>query len=154
AADPGGGRFALADGASESSFAALWAQLLTEAFLAAPFPGDVSGWLDGPRGRWRTGVMGLELPWYAETNRETGAFAALVGVDLRPPEPQRRGAWRAVAIGDPCLVRVREGKHLRAFPVRKARDFDNQPTLLGSRPGPLPKPGLCSGSLWPGDRIF
>ena len=36
AADPGAGRFAVADGASESGFADLWARLLVDDFVAHP----------------------------------------------------------------------------------------------------------------------
>ena len=44
--DPAAGRYAVADGASESSFAGLWARLLVEGFIR-PKP----GWLLGP-GPW------------------------------------------------------------------------------------------------------
>src|SRR5947209_19228121 len=80
AADPGRGRFAVADGASETSFAGRWAQLLTEAVLAAPRPPELARWLPRARRRWSSEVMGLELPWYAEMKREQGAFATLLGV--------------------------------------------------------------------------
>jgi hypothetical protein len=154
AADPARWRFAVADGASESAFAALWARLLTEGFLAAPRPRDLGGWLDEARRRWADEVMKLDLPWYAEMKREQGAFATLVGLDLRPPGDGRPGAWQAVAVGDACLVLVRKRRRLRAFPVRAAADFDNRPVLLGSRGGPAPRPKGCSGSFRPGDRLY
>src|ERR1700676_1441296 len=91
AADPARGRFAVADGASESSFAGRWAQLLTGAFLEAARPADVADWVNGPRRGWAAEVMGLELPWYAEMKREQGAFATLLGLGVRPPEPDRAG---------------------------------------------------------------
>src|SRR4051812_43359187 len=108
AADPSRGRFAVADGASETSFAGRWAQLLTEGFLGAERPLDVPEWLAGPRRRWAAEVMGLELPWYAEMKREEGAFATLLGVGVRRPRPGRPGRWRAVAVGDSCVVRMHE----------------------------------------------
>src|SRR4051812_17832075 len=104
AADPTRGRFAVADGASETSFAGRWAQLLTEAFLEAERPTGVAAWLAGPRERWEAEVMGLELPWYAELKREQGAFATLLGVGVRLPAQGRPGKWRAVAVGDSCLI--------------------------------------------------
>src|SRR5215831_13409139 len=87
AADPAAGRFAVADGATESAFAGLWARLLAEGFAAAARPRDLPAWLGGPRRRWAEEVMGLELPWYGEVKRAAGAFATLVGVGVRPPPP-------------------------------------------------------------------
>jgi hypothetical protein len=107
AADPGRGRFAVADGASESAFAGLWARLLVEGFVAVPQAPDLLDWLDGPRRCWSVAVMGLELPWYGEMKRAEGAFATLLGLDVRPTTPGRPGRWQAVAVGDTCLFRVR-----------------------------------------------
>src|SRR6202790_423862 len=106
AADPDRGRFAIADGASESSFAGRWAQLLTEAFLAAPRPSDLPEWLAEPQRRWSAEVLGVELPWYAEMKREQGAFATFLGLGVLRPTAERAGKWRAVAVGDSCLIRV------------------------------------------------
>src|SRR5437660_9780190 len=76
AADPATGRFAIADGASESSFAAAWARLLAEGFVGASGkPWRDLDWLDPLRRRWADAVDGLSLPWYAEMKREEGAFA-------------------------------------------------------------------------------
>jgi hypothetical protein len=154
AADPASGRFAVADGASESSFAALWARLLTEGFLAAHRPRDLAGWLDSARGRWSAEVMGLELPWYAEIKRDEGAFATLLGLQVRRPRRGRPGRWQAVAVGDSCLVRVRQGRSVETFPLRHSSNFGNQPPLLGSRSRTIPPAQRCSGSLQPGDRLF
>src|SRR5438477_11487250 len=74
AGDPARRRFAVADGASESSFAAAWARLLAEGFVAARKPWRDLDWLGPLRQRWAGEVDGLELPWYAEMKREEGAF--------------------------------------------------------------------------------
>jgi hypothetical protein len=154
AADPAAGRFAVADGASESSYSGLWARLLAEAFVAARRPWDAPAWLDFPRRRWSTEVDGLQLAWYAEMKREQGAFAALVGLAVRPPGPGEPGRWRALAVGDSCLVRLREGRSPHAFPLMRSSEFGNQPHLLGSRAGPAPEPILDRGSCRAGDRLF
>jgi hypothetical protein len=154
AADPAVGRFAVADGASESSFAALWSRLLTEGFVAARRPQNLPRLLEGPRRRWSAEVMDLDLPWYAEMKREEGAFATLLGMSVQAPTPDRLGRWRAVAVGDSCLFHVRDGRRVRAFPVRRSSDFGNQPRLIGSREGPAPAAERCSGLMQPGDRFF
>jgi hypothetical protein len=152
AADPAAGRFAVADGASESAFAGLWARLLAEGFVAAR-PQERARWLDGPRRRWAEQVMGLELPWYGEMKRAEGAFATLLGLRVWAPASGRGGRWRAAAVGDTCLVQVRKGRQLRAFPVESSSDFGNEPRLIGSRGGPL-VPKFASGSHLPGDWLL
>jgi hypothetical protein len=154
AADAAAGRFAVADGASEASYAGLWARLLAEAFVAAPKPWDGLDWLAEPRRRWSAEVDGRQLAWYAEMKREQGAYATLLGLAVRPPAPDRPGRWRALAVGDSCLVRVRPGHRPRAFPLGKSADFGNRPRLLGSRPGRDPAAELGRGSCLPGDRLF
>jgi hypothetical protein len=77
------GRFrcAVADGATETSFARLWAQMLVRA------------WGRGHLGKrhfvtripvlqrqWLAEVTASPLPWYAEEKLRSGAFAALVGL--------------------------------------------------------------------------
>lgn len=155
-----GGRFAVADGASESSFAALWARLLVEGFVqrtrAKISWGD---WLTPLRQRWASKVDGLELPWYAEAKREEGAFAAFLGLKFRRSrEGGTQGHWRARAIGDSCLFHVREDCLVQAFPLTRSQDFDNRPDLLGSRPvgKPAPRPRLkqCQGEWRAGDCFF
>jgi hypothetical protein len=148
------GRFAVADGASESCFAALWARLLTEGFIAVRRPRDLGSWLEASRRQWFAEVMPLALPWYAEIKREEGAFATLLGVRARWPTPDRPGRWQAVAVGDSCLFRVREGRGVRAFPIKQSSEFSNLPCLIGSRTGPIVAPKRSSGSLRPGDRLL
>jgi serine/threonine protein phosphatase PrpC len=128
-------RFAVADGASESSFTATWAKLLVEAFIAAKGRSwrDLA-WLGLPRQHWADDVDPRPLPWYAEEKREQGAYATLVGIVFA------RGSWRALAVGDSCLFRLRGGKLVRSFPLSRSSDFGNQPALLGSRGRPLDTP--------------
>jgi hypothetical protein len=153
-ADPAAGRFAVADGATESSFAALWAKLLVEGFVAAAHSPNFAGWLSAQRGQWAAAVSGLDLPWFAEMKRDQGAFATFLGLSLRPPNAERPGLWQAEAVGDSCLVRIRKGQHLLAFPLTTAAAFSNRPNLIGSRDRETPKSQHTSGSLLFGDRIL
>jgi hypothetical protein len=125
AGDSDKGRFAVADGASESAFAGVWASALVKAYVRSPRPW--SRWLPAARKHWRVQGQQRELPWYAETKFQEGDFAAFVGIAFTGDR------WLAEAVGDSCLFRVRERRPLRAFPVRKASDFSNRPSLLGSR---------------------
>jgi hypothetical protein len=155
AADPAAGRFAVADGASESSFAAAWARLLVEGFVTGEGkPWRDLDWLAGPRQRWAAEVDALSLPWYAEIKREQGAFATLLGLVIRPPRARRPGTWRALAVGDSCLFRTRRGRLLQSFPLTASAGFGNQPRLLGSRPATGPAPEQARGRWRRGDRFL
>jgi hypothetical protein len=147
------GRFAVADGASESTYAALWSRLLAESFVAARHCWNDRSWLDPPRRSWAEKVDNLELPWYAEMKRDEGAFATFLGVGVvRLPTTNRSGSWRALAVGDACLFHMR-GRSIHAFPMSRSEDFGNQPRLLGSR-GRTPLFALDRGLIRTGDRLY
>jgi|SRR6185437_9168351 len=160
AGDPAKARFAVADGASESSFAATWAKLLVEGFVAVTDgkPWHELDWLTPQRQRWIAEVDGLPLPWYAEDKCEQGAYATLLGVAFKPKTEAEPGTWRALAVGDSCLFHLRAGQLRLSFPMTRAADFGNQPDLLGSRgrPADTPQQGiLCERGKWrPGDRFL
>jgi hypothetical protein len=164
AGDAAAARFAVADGASESSFVAAWAKLLTEGFITAEGkPWRDLDWLLPARARWAAEIDPLPLPWYAEEKREQGAYATFLGIVLgkapasggrQPPVTFR---WRAVAVGDSCLFRLRKGRLLQSFPLSRSSDFGNQPPLLGSRgraaDTPANVPRLC-GKVRCGERLL
>lgn len=123
-------RFAVADGASESSFAGLWARLLVEAYACGAIGGATL--IDDLRvvqARWREETAAKPLPWYAAEKLRAGAFAALVGLTLRPD-----GTWSALAVGDCCVLHVREDALIGSFPLGSAAAFDNSPLLISSNP--------------------
>lgn len=125
-------RFAVADGASESSFAALWARLLAQAFVRGQItPITLLSDLEPLQVRWRKRVQSKKLPWYASQKVEGGAFAALVGLTLIAGNKRQ---WQAIAVGDCCLFHVRGHSILRTFPAESTDDFNNRPILISSNP--------------------
>ena len=160
AGNPRKGRFAVADGASESSFVATWAKLLSEGFVnAARRPWRELDWLGPARRLWAEDVDPRPLPWYAEEKREQGAYATLLGVTFRKGGTATDPAyWRAVAVGDCCLFRVHAGKLRQSFPLKQSSEFGNQPALLGSRGRRLdtPSQGIrrARGKWRAGDRFL
>jgi hypothetical protein len=160
ATDPAADRYAVADGASESSYSGLWARLLAEGFVgSAGKPWRDLDWLPPLRKRWAAEVDKLPLSWYAEMKREQGAFATLLGLAFRPPLEGQPGIWRALAVGDSCLFRTRSGRLLKAFPLSDSKGFGNQPRLLGSRSSSSggfaqPAPEQAHGRWRPGDRFL
>jgi hypothetical protein len=123
------GRFAVADGASESSFAKQWAKILVEKFLKAPILGEGQWeyWLPQLQRLWCEKVDNIELPWFAQPKADAGAFATLLGLTL-----EGDGTFRAVAVGDACLFH-RRGKGIKYFPIQQSSDFNTTPPLIGSR---------------------
>jgi hypothetical protein len=128
-------RFAVADGATESSFVAAWAKLLVEGFVAAKGRSWSNlDWLGPSRQHWANDIDPLPLPWYAEEKREEGAYATLLGIAFSCGRKSSvGGSWRALAVGDSCLFRLRGGQLVKSFPLARSSDFGNQPALLGSR---------------------
>lgn len=130
ACDLRAGRFAIADGATESSFAGLWARELVEGYVASPPPGSPWGlrrWLEPLQRQWHAAINWDQLLWYAEAKARAGAFASLLGLELEPA-----GRWRALAVGDSCLFQVRGRDLVLAFPLERAEEFGNRPLLLSS----------------------
>lgn len=128
-----GVRAAVADGATESAFAGLWARLLADGLVREGrgllcVPGE----LRTVREEWNRAVSGRlpGRPWYVLEKAEQGAFAAALLLELLPD-----GEWSALAVGDCCLFQVRGRKVLLSWPFDNASGFGNRPELLGSRDG-------------------
>ena len=122
---------ALADGATESSFAKEWATLLTTSLM------DFKDFsienlvekLPALRKQWLLDATKVPLPWYAEAKLERGAFATLLGVwfDLKKQQ------FQSMAIGDCCLFQIRNDALRLTFPNWQAADFSNNPFLLSTK---------------------
>jgi hypothetical protein len=114
-------RCAIADGATETSFAKSWADILVKDFVEERALAD-------SRQQWEQTVSGRELAWYAEEKASQGAFAALAGLIVHPDK-----RFEMAAAGDSCLVHSRNTKILLTFPKTEAKEFDNRPALLCSK---------------------
>jgi Protein phosphatase 2C len=134
AGNPRKGRFAIADGASESSFASLWARLLVEGFTQAPRSSTRStDWLEPLRQRWSSQVDSLDLPWYAEAKRDLGASATFLGLTFKPSAKNKAGVWLASGVGDCCCFQIQDAKLVNSVPELHSQDFGNHPKLLNSK---------------------
>lgn len=124
-------RAAVADGATESAFARLWAETIAEGMLdlsarRQDLTGAVPNWQDA----WadESAVRADAQPWYATMKAEEGAFAAFLGLELMSD-----GRWRAIGVGDSVLFHLRDGGLHRAWPYTDPDAFSNRPALLPSR---------------------
>jgi Protein phosphatase 2C len=120
-------RFAIADGATETSFAGSWAQILTRAYCRDRLSQKkINRSLPRLREEWCSSIATQSLPWYAEQKLNEGAFATLLGLTLLD------GSWKSTSIGDSCLFQLRGNAVITAFPMTSWQDFDNRPPLLSS----------------------
>lgn len=130
-------RFAIADGATETSFSGIWARLLVCGFVRRTLNMPLTQEQLRPlQEQWKRKVGGKTLPWYAEEKMLYGAFAALLGLEFSEVHgeagPIRN--WQATAAGDCCLVQVRKNTVVATFPFADSSAFNNRPDLLASLP--------------------
>lgn len=127
-------RAAVADGATESAFAGVWARVLAEGAVVEDGADEktLGAQLPAWQAQWAATIESRAeaLPWYAAAKAEEGAFAALLGLSL-----EEDGHWQAAAVGDCCLFHLRGADVLTAWPVETPEAFGNRPALLPSRTG-------------------
>jgi protein phosphatase 2C-like protein len=124
--------YAVADGATETSFARLWADLLVHAYTEEPFGKQtLEACLRPLQKRWTADVFARPLKYYARNKARQGAFAAFLGLTLEQREGSAR-KWHALAVGDCCVFHIQAGLPSESFPIVDWRDFGNSPLLLSS----------------------
>ena len=132
------GRLAVADGASSSFMAQGWARRLVAAFVAEPprtldheaFDTWVRALLDDADVEGAAAEPDEATPWYVTEAAVRGAFATFLGVEVA--DHGSEVGWRCFAVGDSCLLHLRGGDLVRAFPVERAEAFGSTPDLVSS----------------------
>lgn len=114
---------AIADGATESSFAGLWADILVAGLV---YGSDLAVL----RKDFEVKLGTKSLPWYAEEKLQSGAFAAVALLSLKEHEDGNLAEFSA--LGDSCIMHIRAGELLTSFPLDRAESFNNSPSLLCS----------------------
>jgi hypothetical protein len=156
-ADAERGRFAVADGATESGQSGAWARMLVHAFLQGNNgPLNWVDWLPPLQSRWLGEVetrLGPEPRlWFVDAQLEQGAFSTFLGLVIEP------SGWYAQAVGDSCLFQVRGEDLIERYPVLQSADFGFTPWLVGSRTSAAGVPqheGKTYRGLWkPGDSFW
>lgn len=132
-------RLAVADGATETSFAGLWAKLLVRSYGRKHLTSRDFTELDRCRRVWTRVVSRKPLPWYAEEKMRSGAFSSLLGLTVNDD-----GSWEAMAVGDSCLFHLRGEMLLTSFPMNHSLDFTSRPSLLSS----IHRPDCPQEGLW------
>jgi len=157
AIDPIKWRFAIADGATEGWESGKWARRLSESYIrVVPLPANFSEWLAATRSEWRPESPPDSVTWYAAEKQREGSFATLLGVELQPFGGEADAwRWKAVAIGDSCLIHVRGQQIAVAFPLTTPAEFGDQPHLVPSAIHfKCPEPEWLAGRAIPGDWLL
>ncbi|MDQ3855280.1 MAG: protein phosphatase 2C domain-containing protein [Chloroflexota bacterium] len=156
-----GFRCAVADGATETSFSALWARLLVRAYCCGSLSSrNLTSALLPLQREWDEHVAKRPLPWFAEQKARQGAYSALVGLSISTVRFGRRieGRWQALAGGDSCLFQLRGERLVRAFPLSRSEEFDSRPALISSHPaanaGLQSQLRTATGRWLPGDLFY
>ena len=176
-----GRRFAIADGATQTSFADRWSQILALEFIMdppadEPQPARLTNWLQPLQEAWAAGIPWDKLPWFATEKAHAGACTTLLGLEFvpatngqphwatsfwrrwlgAPSEPLMR--WRAEAIGDSCLFHVRANQLLQSFPLTRPAEFTHSPVLITTNPAHNRIVGehlkTAAGDCQPGDMFL
>jgi hypothetical protein len=123
-------KFAIADGATESSFSKEWATLLTGSIQskAKISTNHLLSLLPNLQAKWKEDVFSRSLPYYSEIKALQGAYSALAVLNINIKHSQ----FTCLAVGDCCLFHVRYSALVKAFPITKSEDFNNNPFLISS----------------------
>jgi hypothetical protein len=127
-------RFAIADGATESSFAKIWADLLTKGFVnknqrlpvLLNSPGGFSKWLKTYREKWDHQITWDKLSFFAKEKAKEGAYCTFLGLELFAD------SWRAWATGDCELFQIRDNQLIYWWPIKEKSEFGTSPDLICS----------------------
>ena len=124
-------RFAVADGATEAFDARKWAERLAQSWVkkdSTLTAEEFRKWVEAEGRELHDSWNGLSLSWYSEEKARTGSFAALVGVEI----DLNTLSWRAIALGDTCLLHCRRGTLQKSLPLSNSESFNTSPVLVAS----------------------
>ena len=140
------GSVAVADGASSSWQAGEWALELGRAWVAMNGGWDanehdarideVRGSFHRPRDADESADSAGSAPaqWFADEVARRGAFAAFLGVAFSRVR-RHSASYRALSVGDVCLLHYRRDVLFASFPVTAASELGSHPELIASSAG-------------------
>lgn len=126
-------RFAISDGATESSYSKEWSQLLVDSYKNTPCESNhLKQILTRLSKEWHALVAqqltAVNTPWYAQQKADLGAFATFLGLTLN----YETKTFEALAVGDCTLFQIRNDALFLSFPLTHIDDFNNTPQLIAS----------------------
>lgn len=122
-------KFAISDGATESSFSKEWSDLLVSTYKDKSFEKTyLPETIKTISETWQSMATAIDLPWYAQQKAEKGAFATFLGLTIN----RETSSFEVIAVGDCTLFQIRNNEIVFSFPVTSVEDFNNTPNLIAS----------------------
>lgn len=128
--------FAIADGATESSFSKQWANYLVEDFVSKHntyLNNDAVLPCKKIQALIEEMILNKKLPWYAEEKAKMGANSAFLGIAFNHSPETMEIEWQACALGDCNLFIIRNNSLIHTFPIINSNEFSNHPCLINSQ---------------------
>lgn len=135
------GRVAIADGVSSAIFSGRWARILTTQIAENPpelaEPDGWVNWLADPRRRWLEDIDFPRMPLHQKNKLRQvgGAYCTLCWIEVGiAPELESTDCCllRAFAMGDSCVLHLRDGELNSSFPLTTSAEFDLDPDSICS----------------------
>lgn len=126
--------FAVADGATESVFSNIWANILVKAYVRGQLsPLSFGDDIPPLQEKWNYILGKMELPWHAIEKLKQGTHSSLLGLKIFFSfEHPNWGLCEALALGDSCLFQVRGNQVIKSHPISKSTEFNDTPSLVST----------------------
>jgi hypothetical protein len=140
------GRFAIADGASGSTFSDIWARSLTETFVNSRIDlfGDTNGimgqMVSTSRDYWYDNINWKALPWFLKNKSISGSYSTFLALQIK--KVTGRLKFKSISVGDSCMFILEGNKIKNSFPIKVPEEFGNNPKLIWSGQGSPVKKSL------------
>jgi hypothetical protein len=153
------GRFAIADGVTNSDLSGEWARTLVSRWTREPISDvstELAPWLARAQAEWNELVapeLAQRSAQFFNRGRKWVGHAAFVGAELKR---ETHGGWRldTVAIGDSVIFHVSGGRLRESFPLEESSEFSDVVKTLPSTGAPAFRVRQRSLRVEAGDDIF
>lgn len=140
------GRFAIADGASGSTFSDIWARALTETFVNSRIDlfGDTDGIMNKmvstSRDYWYENINWKALPWFLKNKSISGSYSTFLALQIKKVTGILK--FKSISVGDSCMF-ILDGNRIKdSFPIKFPGEFGSNPKLIWSGQGSPVKKSL------------
>lgn len=133
AVNPGRGKLAVADGASDSIFSGLWARSLVKSYvesnLSITNDDFVERLVSAAREKWHTDIEWDTLRLFVKNKAINGSFSTMILTESIGNNSFDR--VRVLSVGDSCIL-MNRNESAASFPLEDYRDFNISPELVWS----------------------
>lgn len=133
AINPGRGKLAIADGASDSIFSGLWARSLVDSYVDSSLSVKQEDFMESlvstARVKWHLDIKWDELKLFIRNKAIGGSYSTLLLIESL--ENNSFTALRVLSVGDSCIL-IQNGDSLTSFPLTSYEQFNISPKLVWS----------------------